>query len=117
MKCSDSHYTSFITHNNYLLSNYFHQKIPTLQENLSVILAILGTFFIITKGNPHSESLKYIQPTETSILSSVEPLSAAFLSVIWLHVHFSVFQWLGTLCIIVAIIILFAVKNKDLVYE
>lgn len=179
------------------------RKIPTLQENLSVILAILGTFFIITKGNPHSlsisklalfwgiasaftaafntvqprsllarwdsaiivgwgmligglafsfinppwnftgewsiasisavmfvvlfgtliafycylESLKYIQPTETSILSSVEPLSAAFLSVVWLHVHFGVFQWLGTLCIIVAIIILSAVKNKEVVYE
>ncbi len=179
------------------------KRIPTLQQMLSVILAMLGTFFIITKGNAHNlsisnlalfwgicsaftaafntiqprslltrwdstlvvgwgmligglafsfihppwnftgqwsiasifaiifvvlfgtliafycylESLKYIQPTETSILSSVEPLSAAFLSILWLHVPFSLSEWLGTICIIVAIIILAHVKNEEVLYE
>jgi len=57
------------------------------------------------------ESLKYILPTETSVLSSVEPLSAAFLSVFWLHVSFGLPQWLGTVCIISTIIILSRLKK------
>ncbi|AKN30968.1 transporter [Clostridium carboxidivorans P7] len=174
------------------------KKIPSLQEVLAIALAMLGTFFIITKGNIHSisisklalfwgissafaaafytlqphkllakwgstlvvgwgmlvggiafsfihapwnftgiwcinsiiavifvvlfgtviafycylESLKYIKPTETSVLSSVEPLSAAFLSVIWLHVPLGIWQWIGTICIITTIIILSCMKNK-----
>ncbi|KZL92315.1 DMT family transporter [Clostridium magnum] len=174
------------------------KKVPSLQEIVAIGLAMVGTFFIITKGNIHSisisklalfwgissafaaayytlqprtllakwgstlvvgwgmligglafsfihqpwnftgewsinsifavifvvlfgtliafhcylESLKYIQPTETSILSSVEPLSAAFLSVLWLHVPLGMLQWLGTVCIIVTVIILSFAKNK-----
>jgi drug/metabolite transporter (DMT)-like permease len=177
------------------------KKIPNSQEIIAVGLAMLGTFFIITKGNIHSisisklalfwgissafaaafytlqphsllnkwgstlvvgwgmlvggvtfsfihqpwnftgqwsitsifavifvvlfgtliafycylESLKYIQPTETSVLSSVEPLSAAFLSVLWLHIPFGMPECLGTVCIIVTIIILSRVKNKKII--
>lgn len=173
------------------------KKAPNLQEIVAIALAMIGTFFIITKGNIHSisisklalfwgissafaaayytlqprtllakwgstlvvgwgmligglafsfihqpwnftgewsinsifavifvvlfgtliafhcylESLKYIQPTETSILSSVEPLSAAFLSVLWLHVPLGMLQWLGTVCIIVTVIILSFAKK------
>ncbi|MDS0525255.1 EamA family transporter [Clostridium sp. SHJSY1] len=175
------------------------KKIPTFNEVLAVILAMIGTFFIITKGNIHSlsisklalfwgissafaaafytlqphyllnkwgstivvgwgmligglafsfihkpwdfigewsttaffavifvvlfgtliafhcylESLKYIKPTEASVLSSVEPLSAAFLSIIWLNVSLGLFQWLGTACIIVTIVILSRTKKVD----
>jgi len=178
------------------------KKIPNLQEVTAIVLAMLGTFFIITKGNIHSlsisklalfwgissaftaafytlqprslltkwgstlivgwgmmigglafsfihqpwnftgewsitsilavifvvlfgtliafycylESLKYIQPTEASILASVEPLSAAFLSVLWLHVSLGIAQWLGTICIIVTIVILSYGKNKKINY-
>jgi drug/metabolite transporter (DMT)-like permease len=173
------------------------KKMPNLQEIVAVILAMLGTFLIITKGNIHSisisklalfwgissafaaafytlqprsllakwsstvvvgwgmliggiafsfihqpwnftgqwsitsifavifvvlfgtliafycylESLKYIQPTEASVLSSVEPLSAAFLSVLWLHVPLDVSQWLGTACIIFTVVILSRIKK------
>jgi len=173
------------------------KKMPNLQEITAVILAMLGTFLIITKGNIHSisisklalfwgissafaaafytlqprsllakwsstvvvgwgmliggiafsfihqpwnftgqwsitsifavifvvlfgtliafycylESLKYIQPTEASVLSSVEPLSAAFLSVLWLHVPLDVSQWLGTACIIFTVVILSRIKK------
>lgn len=59
----------------------------------------------------YMESLKYIGPTETSVLSSAEPLSAAFLSVLWLHVSFGWTEWLGTACIIVTIIILSREEN------
>lgn len=168
------------------------KKVPQLKEIIAVALAMLGTFFIITKGNIHSlsisrlalfwgitsafaaafytlqprsllanysstivvgwgmllggiafsfvhqpwnftgewskssiaavifvilfgtliafycylESLNYIQPTEASILSSVEPLSAAFLSVVWLQVPLGVYQWFGTGCIIATVVIL-----------
>ncbi|QZY56475.1 DMT family transporter [Crassaminicella profunda] len=174
------------------------KKIPNSHEIIAIILAMLGTFFIITKGNIHSisiskltlfwgissafaaafytlqprslltkwgstlvvgwgmliggiafsfihqpwnftgqwsiasmlavifvvlfgtliafycylESLKYIQPTEASVLSSVEPLSAAFLSVLWLHVPLGISQWLGTVCIIITIIILSRAKVR-----
>lgn len=173
------------------------KKFPDFQEAAAIVLAMLGTFFIITNGNIHSlsisklalfwgissafaaafytlqprslltkwgstvvvgwgmliggiafslihppwhftgdwsipsiaavlfvvlfgtliafycylESLNYIQPTETSVLSSVEPLSAAFLSVLWLHVPFGMFEWLGTICIIITIVILSRVKK------
>jgi drug/metabolite transporter (DMT)-like permease len=173
------------------------KKIPALQEIIAIGLAMLGTFFIITKGNIHSisisklalfwgiasafaaafytvqprslltkwgsilvvgwgmliggiafsfihppwdcigkwsitsilaisfvvlfgtliaftcflESLKYIKPTESSVLSAAEPLSAALLSVIWLHEQLGIAQWLGTACIIVTIIILSRAKN------
>ena len=183
------------------------KKIPDLQETIAIVLAVSGTFLIITKGNIYSisisklalfwgissafaaafytlqprsllakwgstlvvgwgmliggiafsfihqpwnfagqwsinsifavifvvlfgtliaftcylESLKYINPTETSVLSSVEPLSAAFLSVLWLHEQLGITQWLGTACIIVTIIILSRakimksiVKSKDI---
>jgi drug/metabolite transporter (DMT)-like permease len=177
----------------------FNKKIPNAQEIIAIVLAMMGTFFIITKGNVHTlsisklavfwglssafaaafytlqpryllakygsiivvgwgmliggvafsfihqpwnftgkwsissifavifvvlfgtliafvcylESLKYIKPTETSVLSSVEPLSAAFLSIYWLHVPFGIPEWAGTVCIIVTIIILARVKNKE----
>lgn len=179
------------------------KKNPNLQETIAIALAMLGTFFIITKGNIHSlsisklaffwgissafaaafytlqprslltkwgstlvvgwgmlvggiafsfihepwnftgqwsltsifavifvvlfgtliafycylESLKYIQPTEASVLSSVEPLSAAFLSAFWLHVPWGIPECLGTVCIIVTIIILSREKHKKSIAE
>jgi drug/metabolite transporter (DMT)-like permease len=175
----------------------YSKKLPSLQEIMAIILAMMGTFLIITKGNVHSisisklalfwgiasafaaafytlqprrllnkwsstivvgwgmliggisfsfihqpwnftgewsiasmfavifvvlfgtliafhcylESLKYIKPTEASILSSVEPLSAAFLSVLWLKVALGIVQWLGIVCIIIAIVVLSRVKK------
>lgn len=62
------------------------------------------------------ESLNYILPTEASILGSVEPLSAAFLSIIWLKVSFSLADFVGTACIIATIIIL-SYSNKNTTEE
>ncbi|MFE8697230.1 DMT family transporter [Cytobacillus sp. FJAT-53684] len=80
--------------------------------------AFFAVLFIIIFGTLiafycYLESLKYISASETSILASVEPLSAAFLSIVWLHVSFGLEEWLGTLCIISTIIILSFVKNKE----
>ncbi|GKU24954.1 DMT family transporter [Clostridium folliculivorans] len=93
----------------------FIQKpwVSTGQWSVSSILAII---FVVLFGTLiafccYLESLKYIKPIEVSILSSIEPLSAAFLSVFWLHVNLGIFQWLGTACIIFAIIYLSFTKK------
>ncbi|MCM3567787.1 DMT family transporter [Neobacillus mesonae] len=65
-----------------------------------VILGTLIAFFC------YMESLKYIHATEASLLSCAEPLSAAFLSVVWLQVSFSPAEWIGSLAIIATIFIL-----------
>lgn len=52
------------------------------------------------------ESIRYLSPTESSILSSVEPLSAIVASVLFLHVSFGFFQTVGSLLIIATVILL-----------
>lgn len=51
-------------------------------------------------------SLQYIQPAETSILGSAEPLAAILLSVTLLHITFTVFDLIGTISILIAVILL-----------
>lgn len=52
------------------------------------------------------ESLRYIKPTETSLLASAEPLAAALAAIIWLQVPFGLFQILGGVCIIATVALL-----------
>lgn len=73
--------------------------------------SILGIVFVVVFGTLiafycYLESLKYLLPTESSILSCVEPLSATFLSVLWLKVPFGLPEFIGTFCIISTVIIL-----------
>ncbi|MBV4426578.1 DMT family transporter [Clostridium tyrobutyricum] len=86
------------------------------------ITSIFAVIFVVLFGTLiafycYLESLKYIQPTEASVLSSVEPLSAAFLSVLWLHIPLGMPQWLGTACIIFTVAILSCTKNKESIVE
>lgn len=83
--------------------------------SLQSILAIL---FVVIFGTSiafscYLESLKYIEPYEASIMSCIEPLSAAILSIVFLNVKFSPVQWFGTLCIIITISILSLLKNDN----
>ena len=75
-----------------------------------IFIVIFGTLIAFYC---YLESLKYITASETSLLASVEPLSAAVLSVIWLKVEFGAVDWIGSLCIIFTIVILSISKNKD----
>lgn len=52
------------------------------------------------------ESVKYIQPTETSTLASIEPLSAIVLSALLLNVPFGLIEILGAICIMSTVFIL-----------
>ncbi len=81
--------------------------------SLSSIAAVL---FVIIFGTLIAficfmESLKFILPSEASLIACTEPLSAAFLAVVWLQVSFSFFEWAGAFCIILTIFILSAVKR------
>lgn len=81
------------------------------------IESILAVIFVVLFGTLiafycYLESLKYVQPTDASILSSAEPLSAALLSVLWLKVSLGMAEWIGTICIIVTIIMLSFVKTN-----
>lgn len=67
--------------------------------------SVMAVLFIILFGTLipfylYVDSLNYIRPTETSLLASGEPLAAVITAVVWLHVPFGLFEWIGTLCII-----------------
>lgn len=79
--------------------------------------AFLAIAFIVIFGTliafySYLESLKHISASETSLLASIEPLTAAVVSVLWLHVSFGLEEWLGTLCIISTVVILSFAGNK-----
>ncbi len=79
--------------------------------------SLIAFLFIIVFGTAlafylYLESLKYLSATEVSVLGSAEPLSAAFLAVVWLHVPFGFAEWFGTLCIIGTIILLTWIKER-----
>lgn len=80
------------------------------------VAAAFAVIFIIIFGtvipfNCYLNSLKYITATEASILSSVEPMSAAFMGIIWMHISFGIFDAIGTLCILSTIVILSYTKK------
>ena len=75
------------------------------------IISIISVIFIVIFGTLiafycYLESLKYLLPTESSVLSCIEPLSATILSVLWLNVSFGLPELIGTACIIFTVIIL-----------
>ncbi|WP_144549596.1 DMT family transporter [Bacillus sp. X1(2014)] len=58
------------------------------------------------------ESLQSLQPKESSLLGSIEPLAAVLTTVYWLKEPFGHFQWVGTACII-GLIFLLALKKES----
>lgn len=79
--------------------------------------SILAIVFVILIGTLvaffcYLESLKHLEAAETSLLSCAEPLSAAFLAVIWLKVPFSVYEWIGAFFILTTILLL-SLKRKS----
>lgn len=81
------------------------------------VSAFFAVIFVVLFGTVipfycYLESLNYLSASETSVLACVEPLSAAFLSVIWLNVSFGIMEWVGTFCIVSTIMILALSKGK-----
>lgn len=80
------------------------------------LTTVFAVIFIIIFGtviafNCYLDSLKYINATEASVLSSIEPLSAAFLGIVWLHIPFGIYDAIGTLFILSTIVILSYAKK------
>lgn len=91
---------------------------PVWQLTLSGIpvKALLYLAFVILFGTMIAfwffiESINYLSPKETSLLGSLEPLSAVLTTVFWLKEPFGVFQWVGTACIF-AMLLLLAFNKK-----
>ncbi|UQZ76714.1 EamA family transporter [Niallia circulans] len=57
------------------------------------------------------ESLQSLQPKDSSLLGSIEPLAAVLTTVFWLKEPLGLFQWVGTACIIGMILLL--ALNKE----
>lgn len=70
--------------------------------SMLILTILVGTFsFILYIG-----SLKYLSATESSLLSSIEPLVAAVVSIIWLNETFGAYQLAGGAFIIAAVVLL-----------
>lgn len=77
---------------------------------LIVFVVVFGTLFAFLL---FIESIRYLSPTESSLLSSVEPLSAVVASIAFLHVPFGLFQAVGAACIIVTVLLLSPKKERQ----
>ncbi len=74
-------------------------------------------FFIVIFGTMlafwfYIESLQYLSPKETSLLGSLEPLTAVITSVLWLQISFGSYQVIGTLLILCMILYLTVFQKK-----
>lgn len=85
-------------------------QIWAVQSVLAVgFLVLFGTLIAFYL---YLDSLRFILPSETSILASAEPLSAVVATVVWLHVPFGLFEWLGAFCIVGTVFALANHKEK-----
>ncbi|MER1987711.1 MAG: EamA family transporter [Solibacillus sp.] len=96
---------------------FVHPPWDTGQVTLSST-ALLYLGFVIVFGTMiafwfYIESLNTLTPKETSLLGSLEPLSAVLTTVFWLHQPFGAFQWLGTACIVGMVVVLAMTGEKN----
>jgi drug/metabolite transporter (DMT)-like permease len=77
---------------------------------LILFVVVFGTLFAFLL---FVESIRYLSPTESSLLSSVEPLSAVVASIAFLHVPFGLFQAIGAVCIIMTVLLLSQKKERQ----
>jgi drug/metabolite transporter (DMT)-like permease len=90
-------------------------KVEITSFNTEMIIYLI---FVILFGTMlafwfYIESLQSLEPKETSLLSSLEPLAAVLTTVFWLKVPFGSFQWLGSLCMIGMIFLLALAKKSE----
>ncbi|WP_374720582.1 DMT family transporter [Parageobacillus toebii] len=89
--------------------------LPAIRWDVETWLLIL---FVIVFGTLFAfllfvESIRYLSPTESSLLSSVEPLSAVIASIAFLHVPFGLLQVIGAACIMVTVLLLSPKKERQ----
>ena len=57
--------------------------------------------------------VKYIGPTKSSLYASAEPLASTIVSVVWLKVGLELIDYVGFICIVVAVLMLSLIKPKE----
>lgn len=77
-------------------------------EEPSILLALI---FVILFGTVLSftmflASYRYILPYEASVLSCFEPLTAVLIGVLFMNLSFSLWDWLGSMLIIMSVVLL-----------
>lgn len=82
--------------------------------SMIVFIVLFGSLFAFYA---YLVSVQYIGATRASLLACVEPLSAAFFAVAWLHVPFGVFDWSGTFLILSTVILLALEKQEPVIAE
>ena len=86
-------------------------NIPGLWDaNTFIVLAGVIVFGTAVAFYSYSLAIKIVGARTASLLACVEPLSAAVMAVLWLKVDFGIYDWLGTVCILMTIGLL--AKNK-----
>ncbi|MBR7795449.1 EamA family transporter [Agaribacter marinus] len=83
----------------------------TLEAYLYIVFVIIfGTMIAFWF---YIESLQSLSPKETSLIGSIEPLAAVLTTVFWLKQPFGIYQWVGTACIIIMILIVALHKDSS----
>ncbi|AVK84581.1 EamA family transporter [Lysinibacillus sp. B2A1] len=100
-----------------IVMSLFHQP---WQINISnwALSTIVYFLFIVIFGTMlafwfYIASLHYLTPKETSLLGSLEPLTAVITSVLWLKINFGGYQLLGTMLILCMILYLTVFPKKQ----
>lgn len=71
-----------------------------------IIFSTMIAFFLFL------HSLLYLKPQESTLLATLEPLSAIVTSVIWLNIPFGLFQAFGSLLILTMVVYISAFKKE-----
>ncbi|MFC7373104.1 DMT family transporter [Fictibacillus iocasae] len=88
-----------------LYTQPWNTAVPSSAAFWSLLLFVI-VFGTLLPFYLYLDSLRYITSTETSLLGSAEPLVATFVSVLWLHTSFGLFQWAGAVFIILTVFLL-----------
>ncbi|GIM44488.1 transporter [Collibacillus ludicampi] len=77
-----------------------------------LLVAFVVLFGTLISFYLYIDSLRYLSPAEVGVLGSAEPLSAAVMSVIWLHHVPGLFEMIGGISIMATVAILSSKKNE-----
>ena len=72
-----------------------------------ILLGTLVAFYF------YINALRLIGAQKTSLLTCVEPLTAALLAVFWLGISWNAMDWLGTLCILATLALLAKEQTRE----
>jgi drug/metabolite transporter (DMT)-like permease len=91
---------------------------PWKVEGIWDFYTYLNMVFVVVFGSliafyAYLEAVKTIGAQKTSLIATTEPISAAIVAIIWLQVSFEKMDWIGSSCIIIAILLLSYNKRKQ----